>query len=231
MTTDAQPSAGEDLIPPAEPGPKRFGVRALVIAVILAVVVTAAGIWAFTYLYPKQFRPVNLSAKEQQVLSEKLDRLGAVGGGRSAAGAEPPLAPERYQEDDAKRQIALSERELNSLLANNTNLASRLAIDLSDDLASARLLIPMEPDFPVLGGKIIRVNAGLELAYRDAGPVVVLKGVSVMGVPIPNAWLGNLKNVDLVKEFGGDRGFWRAFADGVEFIRVSDGELQIKLKE
>jgi hypothetical protein len=89
----------------------------------------------------------------------------------------------------------------------------------------------MEPDFPVLGGKIIRVNAGLELAYRDSGPVVMLKGVSVMGVPIPNAWLGNLKNVDLVREFGGDRGFWRAFADGVEFIEVSDGELQIKLKE
>jgi hypothetical protein len=231
MAADAQYPAGEDLVPPAASSPKRFGVRALVVAVVVTVVVTAGAIWAFTYMYPKQFRPIKLSTKEEQVLAAKLDRLGALAGRRSPAGAEPPLTPVPYQEDDAKRQIALTERELNSLLANNTNLASRLAIDLSDDLASARLLIPMEPDFPVLGGKIIRVNAGLELAYRDAGPVVVLKGVSVMGVPIPNAWLGNLKNVDLVKEFGGDRGFWRSFADGVEFIRVSDGELQIKLKE
>lgn len=221
--------------PPAtseDPGKKRFGMTALVVAVVIAVVLTAGGIWLFTYLYPKQFKPVELSNKEQQVLTQKLERLEAVGGGSAGnAQSQAPLTPERYNEDDAKRQISLTERELNSLLANNTDLATRLAIDLSDDLASAKLLIPMDPDFPMLGGKIIRVNAGLELAYRDAGPVVVLKGVSVMGVPIPNAWLGNLKNVDLVREFGGSGGFWRAFADGVEFIRVSDGELQIKLKE
>ncbi|OPZ64218.1 MAG: hypothetical protein BWY83_03244 [bacterium ADurb.Bin478] len=61
--------------------------------------------------------------------------------------------------------------------------------------------------------------------------MVVLRGVSIMGVPIPNAWLGNLKNIDLVQEFGGDRGFWKAFADGVDYIRVADGRLMIKLKE
>lgn len=224
----------------AEPAPvsgaptapkRRFGVTALIITVVVTVLVTAGGIWVFTYLYPRQFRPVELSAKEQRVLTQKLDRLGAMQGGAPVSNEQQPLEPERYEEDDAKRQISLTERELNALLAHNTDLATRLAIDLSDDLASAKLLIPVEDDFPVLGGKIIRVNAGLELAYRDASPVVVLKGVSVMGVPIPNAWLGNLKNVDLVREFGGDRGFWRAFADGVEFIRVADGELQIHLKE
>jgi hypothetical protein len=228
MTAEAQP-AGELSTPPEQQGKRRFGVSTLVVAVGVAILLTAGAIWAFTYLYPNQFRPVELSNKEQRVLTQKLERLEALGG--SGAPGQEPLTPERYTEDDTKRQISLSERELNSLLANNTELATRLAIDLSDDLASAKLLIPMEPDFPVLGGKTIRVNAGLELAYRDTGPVVVLKGVSVMGVPIPNAWLGNLKNVDLVREFGGERGFWRAFADGVEFIQVSDGELQIKLKE
>ena len=228
MTAEAQP-AGELSTPPEQQGKRRFAISTLVVTAVVAILLAAGAIWAFTYLYPQQFRPVQLSSKEQQVLTQKLQRLEALGG-RDTPG-QGPLTPERYTEDDSKRQIALTERELNSLLANNTNLASRLAIDLSDDLASARLLIPMEPDFPVLGGKIIRVNAGLELAYRDSGPVVMLKGVSIMGVPIPNAWLGNLKNVDLVREFGGDRGFWRAFADGVEFIEVSDGELQIKLKE
>jgi hypothetical protein len=29
-----------------------------------------------------------------------------------------------------------------------------------------------------------------------------------MGVPIPNAWLGNLKNVELAQEFSGNDGFW-----------------------
>ena len=110
-------------------------------------------------------------------------------------------------------------------------LAHKLAIDLSDELVSAKLLIPLEPDFPMLGGKTLRVNAGVEMAYRESRPIVILKGVSVMGVPIPNAWLGNLKNVDLVNEFGADRGFWKSFSEGVDNIRVEEGQMKIKLKE
>ena len=51
------------------------------------------------------------------------------------------------------------------------------------------------------------------------------------GVPIPNAWLGGLKNIDLVREFGGGEGFWKALADGIEDIRVQDGKLLIQLAE
>jgi hypothetical protein len=61
--------------------------------------------------------------------------------------------------------------------------------------------------------------------------VVVLKGISLMGVPIPNAWLGGMKNIDLVAEFGGDPGFWKSFAAGVNNISVSEGKLFIELKE
>ena len=75
------------------------------------------------------------------------------------------------------------------------------------------------------------MRAGVELAYRSGKPVVVLKGVSLMGVPLPNAWLGGVKNIDLVQELGAERGFWKAFAEGVEDVRVEDGRLQIKLKE
>mgnify|MGYP003997617257 FL=1 len=52
-----------------------------------------------------------------------------------------------------------------------------------------------------------------------------------MGVPIPNSWLGGIKNIDLVQEFGADEGFWKGFSDGVESITVGDGNLEIKLKE
>ena len=54
-------------------------------------------------------------------------------------------------------------------------------------------------------------RAGVELAYRQSRPIVVLKGVSVMGVPVPNAWLGGIKNIDLVNEYGEGDGFWQAF--------------------
>ena len=52
-----------------------------------------------------------------------------------------------------------------------------------------------------------------------------------MGVPIPNAWLGNLKNVDLVNQFGTTEGFWKSFSDGIEVIEINDGKLHIEFKE
>ena len=94
-----------------------------------------------------------------------------------------------------------------------------------------KLLVPVDPEFPVLGGKTIKLNAALELRYAGNNPVVALTGVRLWGFPIPNAWLGGLKHVDLVGEFGGDQGFWSAFAAGIEHISVTDGQLTIKLKE
>jgi hypothetical protein len=89
----------------------------------------------------------------------------------------------------------------------------------------------VEEEFPILGGKTLRLNCGVTLRYEAGKPVVALRGVSVGGVPIPNAWLGNIKDVDLVREFGGQDGFWDLFSKGVEDIRVLDGSLFVKLKE
>lgn len=207
------------------------------IIVVSTVVATLIAVWAVThYLFPDEFKPVTLNAREEKLLDAKLDRIESLSAVRThrsgpAQDADTPLQPEPYSEEHANRSIILSERELNALLAKNTDLARKLAIDLADNMASARLLVPLDPDFPFLGGKTLRVNAGLELAYAEGRPVVVLKGVSIWGTPIPNAWLGNLKNVDLVKEFGAEEGFWKSFADGVDYIRVEEGRLQIRLKE
>ncbi len=223
----------------AQPEKKRrfsgLQVFAIVAGVILVTVV--ATIWVIkTWIFPSEFKPVTLNQKEEQVLEQKIERLEGITGTRLARTAseydeQGNLKPEVYSEDNARREIRFSEKELNALVARNTNMASRLAIDLSDNLASAKLLIPLDEDFPVMGGQTVKVATGLELAFNEGRPVVVLKGVSIMGVPVPNAWLGNLKNVDLVQQFGGDRGFWKAFSDGVEFIQVQDGQLFIKLKE
>lgn len=141
------------------------------------------------------------------------------------------IQPERYTEDDSKRRIELTERELNALLAKNTDLAEQLVVDLTDNLASIKLLVDLDPDFPFVGGKTLKVSGGTELSYQNDRPVIVMKGVSVWGVPIPNAWLGGLKNIDLVREFGGNDGFWKSLADGIEDIRVQDSKLLIQLAE
>jgi len=72
--------------------------------------------------------------------------------------------------------------------------------------------------------------SGFGLSFSNDRPVLILKGVSIMGAPIPNAWLGNLKNVDLVNDFGLDSGFWKTFAACVEYVNVQDGMLKLKLK-
>ncbi|MEM1229223.1 MAG: arginine N-succinyltransferase [Pseudomonadota bacterium] len=229
--------------PTGAPAKRGFSGKQVLLFLLIAMILTAGlTFWLIrTYVYAKDFKPVELSAREQVQLDQKLSALGLnpkelLPAAKRPAGedqfdSDGRLVPERYEETDANRQIDLSERELNAMLASNADLARRFAVDLSENLASAKLLIPVDPDMPMFGGKTLRVNAGLELDYRNAQPVVVLRGVSVMGVPIPNAWLGNLKNVDLVEQFGGDPGFWRSFAGGVELMEINDGNLRIQLKE
>jgi hypothetical protein len=200
------------------------------IAVIASVLITSIVI--YTFLFPGEFKPVKLSEKEQLQLEQKLNRLDtSTAPSTRTSQSGNRLEPEKYTEEGASRAIEFSEKELNSLIASNTDMAQRLAIDLSDNLASAKLLIPVDPEAPVLGGKTIKVTAGMELAYANGKPIIILKGVSLWGVPIPNAWLGNVKNVDLIQEFGNDEGFWKAFADGVELIEVQEGKLMVELKE
>jgi hypothetical protein len=220
------------------------GLQVFLIVLATIVVTVGATYWVLrTYIFPAEFRPVDLTAKEEQVLYAKLERLDTLQSRRTrgsakiarrnAADATNPefLEPEAYSEAGADRSISLSERELNGLLAKNTDLARKLAIDLSENLLSAKLLVPVDEDFPVLGGQTLKVRAGLELAYRGDRPIVILKGVSIMGVPVPNAWLGGMKNIDLVEYYGQETGFWKAFADGVDYIHIQDGNIVMVLKE
>lgn len=216
----------------------------VLLIVLATIVLTVAGTyWVLTtYVFVSSFEPVILSTKEEKTLEQKLRTIGYNFSFSSPTAKrnddlkgeideEGFLKPEVYSEQGAKREVSFTEREINALLAKNTDLAQKLAIDFADELVSARLLLPLDEDFPVLGGKTLRLNAGLGMAYRNDKPVIILKGVSIMGVPVPNAWLGGLKNIDLVSEFGMDPGFWKSFSEGVEHIQVTDGKIDIRLKE
>lgn len=219
----------------------------VLLIVLLTIVITIAGTyWVLkTYIFTTAFTPVSLSANEEKTLQAKLNELGyqpeissfpaqnkhTHHGQSDEIDESGFLKPETYAEENAPREISFTERELNALLAKNTDLARKLAIDLAEGLVSAKLLIPLDEDFPVLGGKTLRFNAGIGMAYQNEKPVIVLKGISIMGVPLPNAWLGGLKNIDLVGEFGVDPGFWKSFSEGVEGIQVRDGQINVKLKD
>lgn len=226
---------------------KRFGCLQVFGLMAVAVIITAgATILIFkTYFFQSEFNPVTLNPHEEKVLTAKLEKLDSIGAGvnlhrkdilmkpseADRFDSSATLEPEPYSEKSIKREIDFTERELNALLAKNTDLARKLVIDLSDDLVSAKLLLPVDEDFPVLGGKTLRVRTGVVFTYDNGKPVVILKGITIMGVPMPNAWLGGIKNIDLVKEFGADKGFWKTFSDGVEDIKIEEGHLKIRLKE
>lgn len=143
---------------------------------------------------------------------------------------EANMDPEPYTENPEQREIALSEREVNALLEKNSEMGEKLVLDFSDDLMSAKLLMPLDPDLPFFGGKTLRASTGVAISVQDGIPSVILKGVSVWGVPVPNAWLGGLKNVDLVNEFG-DEGSRKSFSEGIEDVEIREGELKLKLRE
>ncbi len=238
--TDSSP---EQSINQREPE-KRFGCLQvsliLLLGMIFAVAVTFFVLKRF--MSPNEFTPTVLNQQEEQVLEGKLARLESFEISDENidnidleiidAETDPnSMAPEAYSEEGASREVFFTEKELNSMLAGNTEMARQVALDLSDDLVSAKVLIPVPEDFPIFSGKTIRGRAGLKMAFEDGRPIVILKGISIMGVPVPNAWLGGYKNIDLVKEFGEDEGFWKSFAAGVEYIQVKEGQIQLKLKE
>jgi len=210
-----------------------------IIALFFIVVITVSVWWIKHNLYANPFNPTKLNEREQQVLNTKLERLeqsfqkqGKFSGTRTDEEmTKERLEPEDYIEDPARREIRISQKELNALIAKDEKAARQIAINLSDDMISLKLIIPVDKDIPFLGGKTLRLSCGVTLRHEAGKPVVALRGVSIGGIPIPNAWLGNLKNVDLVHEFNGQHGFWGTLSKGVEDIKVSNGSLSIKLRE
>lgn len=217
----------------------RFGLLQVMGVVVLAIIVTAllTAWWVKHYIYASKFTPTVLTVKEQNALDSKLAKLDATANKGPVASKEKgqdkgaPLKPEAYSEEGAKREVSFTEKELNALIANNPEVAQRVAIDLSENLISVKLVVPMDEEIPILGGKTLRLNLGVILGYENERPVVALKGISLGGIPLPNAWLGNLKNRNSVKEFGAEGGFWKLFSDGVADLKVQEGHILIKLKE
>lgn len=204
----------------------------VVFLVLLAALVLVA-VWVRKNVYASKFTPVTLTREENAVLQDKLARLRQEEPVLAPPEAVPgtPLSPEPYTEEGASRQVQLSERELNALIAGTPDVAEKVAVDLTDDLISVKLVLPVEDEVPVLGGKTFRIHMGLAIRYEEEKPYIALKGVSLGGIPLPNVWLGYLKNVNLVEEFGSGDGFWKIFSAGVRTIEVRQGRMRITLKE
>jgi cytoskeletal protein RodZ len=205
------------------------------LAVLAVALVTAW--WVNQYLYAATFEPTQLTKSEQRSLDSKMAQLRQVAESGSSSSKpkvsspDGPIEPEPYSEEGASREIQLTEREVNSLIAKDVEMAKHVAVDLADNLVSVKLVVPVTEEMPIVGGKTLKMNFGVELSYANGKPVVAMQGISLGGVPLPSAWWGDIKHINLVEEFGGPGGFWDQFAKGVQDLKIQDGQLRITLKE
>lgn len=203
-----------------------------VLVLLLSMLLLAAGLRIHYLMQAEREGAVALTPAEQVALDGKLARL------REAADPSPPAAvigaeqdvgevvrvPEAYAEDPERRDLRFTERELNAALARDPTLAGRAAVRLSPEQVSSSLLVDVPDEFPLLGGRQLRVQAGLELVTEGDRVQARLLGVSVAGVPLPNAWLGGLKGADLLAGTG-----LGGLGGGIERVEVGDGWLALRL--
>ncbi len=207
--------------------------RYLIVLLILAVI--WAGFWGMVHLQSGEPDPVVLDAREQAHLEAKLRALAPAEAAPrpDTATTDPlidldaeaePLVPELYEELDEAREIRFSERELNALIARDPALAGRLVVRLTPGQVSTRVRVDVPPDVPLLGGRVLNVRSGVRFETGEEGLSARLVGVSVAGIPLPDAWLGGMKDEDLL---GLDA--FRNLGAGIETIEVADGELTLRL--
>lgn len=184
----------------------------LVIWTILLVLLAATAAGAY-FWYNRPIKPVELSAKESQVLTEKIDRMESTSG-------EPKYQP-------GTKQIIITERELNGLLAQNTDLGEKLTFILATNEIDARIETDLDENLPVFGGKKLKAKARFLLKTTEGRPTLILDDLTVWGASLPNDWLGGMKGKDLLAEIFGGSGGLR----GIEELRIERGQLVIRLAE
>lgn len=139
--------------------------------------------------------------------------------------------------DPENRTVVFTEREINGFLGTNFEDQSKiLYVDLEKDQIIARWVVPIPEDAVLFPGKTVRANIKISaLIDPQTGRLsMMVRDVTVGGVPMPNAWLGDIKNVNIFENAGlgtDQEGLLKRFADGIEDFEVRNGEIRFKLAE
>lgn len=202
----------------------------VITGIVLACCIITAGVtawWVKYNFYASPLKPVQLSQPEAVVLDGKLKALE----GQSAA-VELPDVPVKTSEelaDEQRRTILLTEREINAFLARQ-GIGEQFKIQLGNGGMSATMVAPIADDVPLLGGTSIRLRVALGAKMSsDHQCNVQVTDVSVGGVPLPNAWLGDIKGVNLLASNLEADPLVKRFLAGIKEFEIRDGSVRILL--
>lgn len=198
-------------LPRRRPG-WRTPILTLLVLVVLVVSLGAGGWWWIN----RPITPTVLTEGEQQALEQKMAAL-------------EPEAREAPSYVPGDKTIVLTERELNGFLGMH-DLGEQLRLDLGKDALSAYVQARIPPDSPIFADKLIKGRARFLLTEEDGNPSVVLDDVTVWGISLPNAWLGNIKGQNLVEVAADELGN-NFIADGIASLEVNRNEIVIHLAE
>lgn len=211
---------------------------------LLTIVGTAgAGYWWYKHNFdPRPMQPVVLSEKEQAAFDSKLVVFGDPPMAPVTiqmpsvpvpppAPSQPPSAVPQVEPGAENRTIVITEREVNAYLAKQ-NLGENIHVSFAEGKLAAAIIVEAPPDFPFFAGQKVRVKLTFGTGLTpDHKLSFVFDDVSVGGISMPNAWLGDVKGVDLVeKNLQSDPGLKR-FLDGIQSLEIHPGSAKVVLNK
>lgn len=181
----------------------------------------------------RPIKPVVLSLQEKAVVESKLQKLNPAIAGQAASSTRPTSAtnapPPAQTYVPGGKELRLTERELNGLLNQNTDLGQTVRLELETDAINAYLAVPVPKDFPIGGGKMFRAKGRFRMSLgNDQAPVAMLEDVTVLGLSLPQEWLGGVKGKNLLADAMGLRnagGTWK----GIKSLRIVRGAIVLEV--
>lgn len=188
-------------------------------------VLIIGGLW---WWFTRPIQPVVLSPGEIVAVEAKL---AAIQGTEPAPPipAAPPTGPVEPTYEPGKKEILLTEREINGLLNRNTDLGKSLSFQLGTGVVIARFETDLDPDLPLLGGRRFKARARFLITESTGRPSFVIDDLTIWGISLPNEWLGNLKGRNLLEEILGASK--QDHLPGVQSFTIEPGQITIRLKE
>jgi len=201
--------------------------------ILLLLVIILTTILVTLWWVQRPITPVTLSAQEKEVVEEKLRQLTPARAPVDPTLPEvqddrtPPREPDRPYTPGSK-VLRLTEREVNGLLNENTELGKSVHIEFGRDAVNAYLAVRVPEDSPIAAGRMVKARGRFLLSIRENGePYAILEDVTIFGISLPKAWLGDLKGENLLGDSLGGRKKIR----GIKALRIVPGALELEVED
>ena len=121
---------------------------------------------------------------------------------------------------------------VNAWLAKN-ELGENVQVRFKNGKITGAIILELPDDFPVLAGQKIKASLALVAHLNDASRdlALLVDDVTVGGMPLPNAWVGDIKGLNLVDETAHKDPAMEKFLKGIRQFEIQDGLAVVKLNE